>query len=71
MRSSRLVDGERVYALIGADGFPAAYLKLAPGIGGSRYAGAQVGVRGSRRYDETLRADVIEVNDLEPLSAAP
>jgi hypothetical protein len=71
MPSSKLVDGDRVYALIGTDGFPAAYLKLAPGIGGARFSGAQVGVRGPRRYDGTLRADVIDVNDLEPLSDVP
>ena len=69
--SSKLYEGTRVYALIGDDGATAAYLKLPPGIPGKRFLTHRVGVRGSTRYDEALRAKVIDVEDLEPLREAP
>ncbi len=69
--SSRLVDGVRVYVLIGQDGQAAAYLKIPPSLNADRYVSQQVGVRGKVAYDEDLRAKVIEVRELDALSAAP
>jgi hypothetical protein len=69
--SSKLVDGQRVFALIGPEGYAVAYLRPVPGVAVRRYIGRRVGVRGSARYDETLRAEVIRVQALEPLAGLP
>jgi hypothetical protein len=69
--SSKLVDGERVFALIGPQGHAVAYLRPVPGVPARRYIGRRVGVRGPARYDETLRAEVIKVQALEPLAGPP
>jgi hypothetical protein len=66
-----LVDGQRVFALIGPEGHAVAYLRPVPGVETRRYVGRRVGVRGTSRYDETLRAEVITVRVLEPLAAPP
>ncbi len=70
-RSSRQVDGQRVYALIGDDGTATAFLRMPPGIPADRWSSRQVGVRGHVGYDENLRARVIDVQEMEPLSPAP
>lgn len=65
--SSRLVDGHRVYALIGANGEPIAYLDVPPGLDARPALAKRVGVRGSVRYNESLGSRLIAVKDLEPL----
>lgn len=65
--SSRQVDGRRVYALIGSDGAPVAYLDVPPGLDARSVISRRAGVRGSVRYDENLNARLIAVRDLEPL----
>jgi hypothetical protein len=70
-RSSKEVDGERVYALIGPEGDPIAYLKLPPGLSAAPFLSCKVGARGVVRYDESLRARLIEIQDLDALSAPP
>lgn len=69
--SSRLVDGQRVFALIGPEGYAIAYLRPVPGVDARRYLGRRVGVHGPSRYDETVRAKVITVEALEPLAVRP
>jgi hypothetical protein len=65
--SSRKVGGERVFALIGRDGATQAYLDIPPGIDVKELMTHRVGVRGSARYDEALRARVISVREVEAL----
>lgn len=65
--SSRLVEGRRVFALIGPEGDPVAYLDVPPGLDARAAMTKRVGVRGSVRYNETLGARLIAVRDLEPL----
>jgi hypothetical protein len=66
-RSSREVEGRRVYALIGPEGNPVAYLDVPPGLDAVRLATKRVGVRGSVHYSDTLGSRLIAVRDLEPL----
>ncbi len=67
--SSKLVDGQRVYALIGKDGMTVAYLDIPAGLDATRWEGKRVGVRGPSRYDESLRAPLITVRDIEKLGS--
>jgi hypothetical protein len=69
--SAKEVDGRRVHALIGDDGLTAAYLVLPPAFPIKSYLTGRVGVRGTVRYDETLRARIIQVGELESLTEAP
>ncbi len=69
--SSRLIDGRKVYVLIGNRGEVTAYLEVPPGLEASRYLSRRVGVRGEPRYNETAKSRVILVRDLEPLDEAP
>lgn len=70
-RSTKLYEGQRVFALIGDDGTTTAYLSVPPGILTDRYLSNQVGVRGQVRYDAKFRNRVIVVEDLSSLRAAP
>jgi hypothetical protein len=65
--SSRQVEGQRVFALIGRDGRTQAYLDIPPGIDVKGLLTRRVGVRGSVHYNEALRSRLINVRDLEPL----
>ncbi|WP_406693489.1 hypothetical protein V5E97_20880 [Singulisphaera sp. Ch08] len=65
--SSRKVDGQKVFALIGPKGTAIAYLNIPAGLDPSQLTARNVGVRGSVRYNESLRAQLITVRDLEPL----
>ena len=65
--SSRQVDGRRVFALIGKQGSPVAYLDIPPGLDTRRVLARRVGVHGSVRYDESLGSKLIAVRDIEPL----
>lgn len=65
--SSRLVNGGKVYALIGPEGRASAYLRVPTGTLVRRYLGRNVGVRGDRRYDPDLHAEIITVTELGPV----
>lgn len=65
--TSRMVDGRRVHALIGDDGAVVAYLMIPPGLAVKPLVSHRVGVRGIGRYEESLRARLIQVQDLERL----
>lgn len=65
--SSHKVDGQKVFALIGPKGTAVAYLNIPAGLDPSRLTARNVGVRGSVHYNESLRAQLITVRDLEPL----
>ncbi|SIO15439.1 hypothetical protein SAMN05444166_2732 [Singulisphaera sp. GP187] len=65
--SSHKVDGQKVFALIGPKGTAIAYLNIPAGLDPSRLTARNVGVRGSVHYNESLRAQLITVRDLEPL----
>ena len=65
--SSRQVEGRRVFALIGSQGAPIAYLDVPAGLDVRPMLAKQVGVHGATRYSETLRARLITVRDVEPL----
>jgi hypothetical protein len=65
--SSRMVEGQKVFALIGGDGSTQAYLDIPPGIDVRRLMTRRVGVRGTVHYNEALRARLISVRTVEPL----
>jgi hypothetical protein len=67
--SSRTVDGQKVFALIGTEGTTLAFLDIPPGLDARPLVARRVGVRGIVHYDENLRARLISVRDLEPLDA--
>jgi hypothetical protein len=69
--SSKLVDGNRVFALVGPDGRTTAYLRFPPGVLRDDVAAQRVGVRGASRFDETLQAQVIDVRECETLGRIP
>ena len=63
--SSRRSDGQKVLALIGAEGRPISYLTIPPGVPVNQYLARKVGVRGIVHFDEGLGARLISVRDLE------
>jgi len=65
--SSRMVNGRKVYALIGREGTAVAYLDIPPGLDPEPLMAHRVGVRGQSRYNGDLRTRVIAVSDLENL----
>ena len=65
--SSKQVQGQRVFALIAADGSTAGYLDLPAGLDPSTMVGHQVGVRGEAHFDADLHARLFDVRDLEPI----
>jgi hypothetical protein len=69
--SSKQVDGEALFGLIGSSGEATAYVAFPAGLDGSKFMGRRVGIRGQSRYNESLRARLINAQDLEPLGAAP
>jgi hypothetical protein len=63
--SSRMVDGRRLYSLIGSDGRPVAYLDVPPGLDIEPLLTRRVGVRGVSHYNEDLGARLITVRDVD------
>ncbi len=63
--TSRIVAGQKAYALIAKDGSVAAFLALPPGVDPAPYVGHRVGVTGSVHYDEDLHAKLVEVRDFQ------
>jgi len=70
-KSSRQVDGQTVYALIGKKGQTVAYLNVPPGLEAGALVARRVGVRGAVRFNEALRTNLIIVRELDPLSDPP
>ncbi len=70
-RSSKILDGQKAYVLIGRDGTAQAYLQVPPGLDAEAFVARRVGVRGDAHYSESLRSRVIWVRDLEALDEAP
>ncbi|MDR3619418.1 MAG: hypothetical protein P4L85_08715 [Paludisphaera borealis] len=65
--SSRMVNGHKVYALIGREGTAVAYLDIPPGLDPEPLLAHRVGVRGHSRFNGELGTRVIAVSDLENL----
>ena len=70
-RSSRIVDGHQVYAIIGEEGDVSAYIQVPPGLDVEPWLASRVGVRGDVHYDEAGRALSIWAKDVVPLDEAP
>ena len=69
--SSRRHEGQTIFALIGSRGETLAFLRVPPGLRAENLLTRRVGIRGSTRYSEPLRADLIEVRELDVLGGAP
>ena len=67
--SSRMVEGRKLHALIGANGATIAYLDIPPGIDLDAMASRRVGVRGASHYNPDLSARLITVRDLEAIES--
>ena len=65
--SSRVVDGRKLFSLIGPDGKTIAYLDLPPGLDVEALGTRRVGVRGAVHYNPDLGTRLITVRDLEPV----
>ncbi len=65
--SSRVVDGRKLFSLIGADGKTIAYLDIPPGLDVEALGTRRVGVRGAVHYNQDLGTRLITVRDLEPV----
>jgi len=65
--SSRMVDGRRLYSLVGPDGMTVAYLDVPLGLDIEPLVTRRVGVRGVSHYNEDLGARLITVRDAEPI----
>lgn len=63
--SARMVDGHKVFALIGREGKTDAYLDIPPGLDPNPFLAGRVGVRGQARFNEDLGTRLITVRDLE------
>jgi hypothetical protein len=63
--SAQLVDGRKLYALIGKNGSTLAYLDVPPGLNVEPLLAHRVGVRGVPHYNEELGARLITVRDIE------
>ncbi len=67
--SARLIDGRKLYALIGKNGSTLAYLDVPPGLDVEPLLSHRVGVRGVPHYSEELSARLITVRDIETVGA--
>ncbi len=67
--SSRLLDGRKLHALIGADGRTVAYLDIPPGLDLEAVGLRRVGVRGAVHYNQDLGTRLITVRDVEPVGS--
>jgi hypothetical protein len=63
--SAHLVDGRKVFALIGREGKTIAYLDIPPGLDPEPFLASRVGVRGRAHFSEDLGTRLISVRDLE------
>jgi hypothetical protein len=70
-RSSKQVDGQKVFALIDRQGNTSAYLSIPPGVQPETLLTRRVGVRGRVRFNELLGTYLVQVTQLEPLTVPP
>jgi hypothetical protein len=62
-----MVEGRKLYALIGSSGSTLAYLDIPPGLDLDAVASRRVGVRGTTHYNADLGTRLITVRDLEAI----
>ena len=62
-----MVDGHKVFALIGREGKTDAYLDIPPGLDPEPFLASRVGVRGQAHFSEDLGTRLITVRDMENL----
>ena len=62
-----MVDGHKVFALIGREGKTDAYLDIPPGLDPQPFLASRVGVRGQAHFNEDLGTRLITVRDLESI----
>ena len=65
--TSRLVDGEKVFALLNREGRVVTYVKIPAGVETKTLVARQVGVRGKSRFDEQLKFRLLDARDVDPL----
>jgi hypothetical protein len=65
--STEMIDGRKLYVLIGNDGSTIAYLDVPPGLDIDPLLAHRVGVRGAPHFNEDLGARLITVRDVEKL----
>lgn len=65
--SAQMVDGRRLYSLVGTDGQTVAYLDVPAGLDIEPLVTRRIGVRGVSHYNEDLGARLITVRDVELL----
>jgi hypothetical protein len=65
--SSHMIDGRRLYTLVGRDGSTVALLDIPPGLDLDPLVAHRVGVRGPAHYDESLHARLITVRAIESI----
>jgi hypothetical protein len=70
-RSSKQVDGQKVFALIDREGKTTAYLSVPPGLDTNPLVTRRVGIRGRTRFNEALNTYLIQVTQIEPLNSPP
>jgi hypothetical protein len=63
--SARMVDGHKVFSLIGREGKTIAYLDIPAGLDPEPFLASRVGVRGRAHFSEDLGTRLITVRDLE------
>jgi hypothetical protein len=63
--SAQMVDGRRLYSLVGTDGQTVAYLDVPAGLDIEPLMTRRVGVRGVSHYNQDLGARLITVRDVE------
>ena len=63
--SSKLHDGEKVFALVAHDGLITTYLDIPPGYDTRPLIARRVGVRGDMRFDAGIGGKLVLVNELE------
>ncbi|MDG3004655.1 hypothetical protein [Paludisphaera mucosa] len=62
--SAKMLDGRKLFALIGREGTVVAYLDVPAGLDPQPLTARRVGVRGQSRYNAELKARLIAVRDL-------
>ncbi len=60
-----MVDGRRLYSLVGTDGQTVAYLDVPAGLDIEPLVTRRIGVRGVSHYNEDFGARLITVRDVE------
>jgi hypothetical protein len=64
-----MVEGRKLYALIGSDGSTIAFLDIPPGLDPSPLQSRRVGVLGATHYDQDLGTRLITVRDIEAIES--